>query len=232
MVVETAAGKFVVKLRGAAQGIPPLIAEVVVAELGRVLGLPVPEWVLIDLDVALPSDDRNDELADLLRASVGRNLGFRFLPGAKDLGADEALALDPDFADSVLWLDGLVSNLDRTPTNPNILLWNRQPWLIDHGAALSFHFDWSSVTEDSPREVGFDASAHLFSSRTGRPSETDERNTRALSRKALTQALSEVPDEWLASAFPVDSPDRSRNAYVAYLWKRLRAPRPFWESKD
>src|SRR5262249_25503261 len=127
VVVRSAAGEFVTKLRGAAQGTAPLVAEIIVAELATALGLPVPERVLIALDADVPSDDRNDELSDLLARSRGVNLGFRLLPGATDLGPHQSASIDPRLASGILWLDGLVMNADRTARNPNILLWHHQP---------------------------------------------------------------------------------------------------------
>jgi len=227
VVVETDAGTFLVKLRGAAQGVPPLIAEIIVAELAGALGLPVPERVLIDLDDLVPSKDRNDELVDLLRASRGKNLGFRLLSGAMDIRLDQLHLVAPPLASLVFWLDGLVMNPDRTPRNPNILLWHRGPWLIDHGAALAFHYDWSAVTEQSPRDAGPAARDHLLFSRV-RDIEAVDRNAAAVvSRDVLVEASGTVPDTFVQAAFPHDDPERVRAAYVAFLWKRLKIPRPF-----
>lgn len=225
MLVETGAGTFVLKLRGAAQGIPPLIAEVIVAELGLALGLSVPECALVDLPDRVPSDDANDELADLLERSVGLCLGVRYLAGARDLRPEEIAGIVPDVAASILWLDGLVMNLDRTPKNPNLLSWNGQPWLIDHGAALTFHYDLRSVDEESARE-SFDRSNHVLAG-IATPARVDEALTAILTRPVLERTLERVPDEWLTSAFADEDPTRMRQMYVAVLWKRLKAPRPF-----
>lgn len=227
VVIDTSAGQFVAKLRGAAQGLPPLVAEIIVAELAEALGLPVPERVIVTFEADLPSDDGNDELRDLLTASVGDNLGLRWLPGATDLRLDQLDAVDPDTAATIAWLDGLVMNPDRTPQNPNILLWHRQPWLIDHGAALPFHHDWDSVTEQSPREVESALARHLFASRAGPLASVDGRAARVLSLAALNGACARVPDAFLSAAFPGQAPERVRAAYVAFLWKRLKPPRPF-----
>ena len=227
IVAETAAGTFLVKLRGAAQGVPPLIAEIMVAELAAALGLPVPERVLIELDDSVPSNDRNDELADLLRASRGINLGLRLLPGATDIRLDQMHLIAAPLASRILWLDGLVMNPDRTVRNPNILIWHRSPWLIDHGAALAFHYDWSGVTEQSPREAYPAAQDHLLFSRAREIDAVDQEAARIVSRDVLLAACNEVPAEFLRAAFPVDDAERLRAAYVAFLWKRLKPPRPF-----
>lgn len=226
MVVETDGGRFVAKLRGAAQGPSALVAEVVVAALAERLGLPVPERVMVELEANVATNDRNDELADLLAASVGLNLGLRWVDGASVLRPDEAARIDDEFAVRVLWLDGLVLNLDRTPSNTNVLLSRGQPWLIDHGAALGFQYDWARVSEQSPR-APFDLDAHLFGARRARLALYDEALARVLSREVLAEVLAEVPDSFLADRPAEWSPARARAAYVAFLWKRLRAPRPF-----
>jgi len=227
LVVDTAAGRFLVKLRGAAQGLPPLIAEVIVAELALALGLPVPDRAWVELDEDVPSDDRNDELADSIMASHGTNLGFRWLSGATDLRADRLSGVDRELALRILWLDGLVMNPDRTHQNPNILLWHGGPWLVDHGAALSFHYDWSAVTEQSPREAGSAGANHVFFQIAQQIADVDAEAASSISRAVLAAAVDVVPTAILASAFPREDPDRIRAAYVAFLWKRLQAPRPF-----
>jgi hypothetical protein len=225
VVVETPGGRFVAKLRGAGGGVPALIAELVVAEVAERLGLPVPERALIDLDAEFQSDDRNDELADLLARSVGLNVGFRWLEGARSPRPEEFARFDEDFVARVLWLDGLTLNPDRTLANPNILVWHRQPWLIDHGAALAFHYDWRQVTEASPREPLIYA-GHVFAERTGLLPRVDALLAKGFDPHALAALLRAVPDELLASATP-ETPMRARAAYEAFLWKRLKPPRPF-----
>ncbi len=224
VIVETG-GRFVLKLRGAGGGVPALIAELVVGELAERLGLPVPERVLVELEAEFSSDDRNDELHDLLVRSVGLNVGFRYLDGARLPRPEELARLDDAFALGVLWLDGFTLNPDRTSSNPNILFWKERPWLIDHGAALSFHYDWPHVTETSPRELTSYA-GHVFAERAGRLSLLDATLARRLDPNALAACLNVVPDELLAAAAP-EAPDRARAAYEAFLWKRLKPPRPF-----
>ena len=230
VIAATSGGRFVTKLRGAAQGVLPLVAEVVVGDLATRLGLAVPERVLIELDAETPSDDRNDELADLLARSRGTNLGLRYLDGATDFVPARSRPPDADVRARILWLDGLVMNLDRTPRNPNVLVWNHQPWLIDHGAALGFHYRFGDVTEQSPREPDFDVAGHLFASTAEALPGIDDECARALGRDELTAALSRVPDTFLEPAFPRDDLKRVREAYVAFLWKRLKPPRPFVEA--
>jgi hypothetical protein len=224
-VADTPGGRFVLKLRGAGDGVRALIAEIVVAGLAERLGLPVPERALVELSPDFRSDDRNDELADLLTRSVGLNVGLRFLERARIPTANELGALDDDFALRLLWLDGLTQNFDRTRANPNLLFWNGRPFLIDHGAALAFHHDFASVTEDSPRE-STSFLHHVFEDRVARLHQVDAELAATLDRDSLTRVLAEVPDDFLRTATD-DSPARERAAYEAFLWKRLKPPRPF-----
>ncbi|HEY0931435.1 MAG TPA: HipA family kinase, partial [Gemmatimonas sp.] len=150
VVADTTGGVRFVKLHGASQGAAPLVAEFIVGALGDALGLSVPTRHLVELPHAVPSDDQNDELRDLLDASVGTNLAFEWLEGARDLSASEFTTANLVVASRVLWLDMLVQNLDRTPRNANLMMRRGTIWLIDHGACLPFQHDWSAVTESHP----------------------------------------------------------------------------------
>jgi hypothetical protein len=226
VVVETPGGVFVAKLRGAGHGVLALVAEVIVAELAERLGLSVPERALIDLLPDFRSDDRNDELLDLLNASVGMNLGFRQLEGAREPREEDLRSLDHEFMARVLWLDGLTQNPDRSARNPNILFWKHRPWLIDHGSALIFHHDWDSVTEDSPREVTTYA-GHVFERSVPSLRRFDPDLALLLNPEVLERAIAVVPDAFLLGGGLEGNAARVRAAYQAFLWKRLKAPRPF-----
>lgn len=215
IVVDTAAGRFVTKLRGAAQGPSALVAEVIVAELAEQLGLPVPERVKIELPAGVETDDANDELGDLLAASVGQNLGFRWIENASVWPASEVARIDDEFAVRVLWLDALVLNPDRTAYNPNVLRAHGQPWLIDHGAALTFQYDWARVSEDSPR-APVDHGAHLFAARQHLLARHDEELARLLTREVLSEIAARVPDSFLEGRPREWSVGRARAAYVAF----------------
>ena len=130
-------GMYVVKFRGAGQGVKALVAEVIVGELARAVGLAVPEIVLVDVDPVLARAEPDPEIQDLIEASAGLNVGLDFLPGA--LAYDAAFPVPPEMAALVVWLDELTLNIDRTPRNPNLLVWHDRLWLIDHGAALFPH---------------------------------------------------------------------------------------------
>ena len=230
MVVETAEGDHFVKLRGAAQGTASLVAEVVVAAIADRLGLPVPPRRIITLSSLTPTDDHNDELADLLRASIGEDLGFRFLPAARALQAADLSRITRDFASQIRWLDWLVLNPDRRPENPNILVDGPRFWLIDHGAALPFHHDWSSVTEATPLRRAF-TFPHVFSAIANDVLAWDPVLTALLTRESLAGAIAEVPDSFLQPLLPPGSTtamvQRRRAAYEGFLWKRLQGPRDF-----
>lgn len=130
-------GMYVVKWRGSGQGVKALVAEVIVGELARAVGLNVPELVLVDVDPVLARAEPDPEIQELIEASAGLNVGLDFLPGA--LAYDAAFPVSPELAALVVWLDDLTLNIDRTPRNPNLLVWHDRLWLIDHGAALFPH---------------------------------------------------------------------------------------------
>jgi hypothetical protein len=230
VVIETDGGRFFTKLHGAGDGAAALVAEIVVAALATAIGLRVPERALVAIDGALVCDDRDAELADLLRSSRGLNLGFAWLEGARDFRSGDASRISADEASQIVWLDGLTMNPDRTARNPNILFWRDRSWLIDHGAALVFQHRWPNVTEESPRRRLAPRSAHLLSDRATHLAEWDATLAGAVSRETLRAAVRAVPDEFLAPLVPGAAPSaiaRRREAYVAFLWKRLAPPRPF-----
>ena len=236
VVVDTSAGARLVKLRGAAQGTGPLVGEIVVAELAEALGLSVPARSLITLSAEIETANWDDELADLLAASVGLNLGFDFLPGAREMTPGEGERIAPLDRASILWLDRLVLNPDRTSANPNLLWWANGLWLIDHGAALGFQYAWGRVTEGSPREPALMPDAHLFESVVPEDELRTADATLAprLTRDVLQAAVAAVPDAFLQPLLQGTrgvTLTRRRAAYVAFLWKRLKAPRPFLEGR-
>ena len=228
VLIDTEAGVFFTKLRGAAQAPATLVAEIIVGQLADALSLSVPARVLIEVPPDLQSDDRHEELAQLLRFSVGLNLGFEYLSGAQIFQPSDLGRVDPDLASRIVWLDGLVQNPDRSAKNPN-LLWSRNRlWLIDHGACLGFHHRWSNVTEASPRARGWQPSSHVLRSRAIRLTLVDPAITALLDRTVLEAAIDTVPEEFLAKTGTTAR--RRRAAYVAFLWKRLKAPRLFEHS--
>ncbi len=204
-------GTYVVKFRGAGQGPRALTAEVVAGGIGRVLGLPVPELVLIDLDPALAPAEPDQEVQDLLRASAGINLGVDYFPGALDF-TPTAFPVDPALAGRVLWFDALIDNRDRTHRNPNMLQWHG-PRLIDHGAALTFHHRWETAAAADARP--YDASQHVLLGAHPDVMAADAELGPMLTEQVLADVVADVPAAWLEGAQAGD--------YVERLLGRLAA---------
>jgi hypothetical protein len=212
-------GTYVLKFRGAGQGVKSLIAEIIVGELARTLGLPVPELVLIELDDRIADAEPDEEVQDLIRASSGLNLGIDFLPGALDLAASVD-DVDADLAARVLWLDAYTDNVDRTWRNPNLLLWHRSPWLIDHGAALYWHHDIARADRAVARPL-VGATDHVLRGRASSIATADAALAPLVTRELLERVTSLVPDEWMAAAFDGDDAGQARSRYVDHLVARL-----------
>jgi hypothetical protein len=217
-------GLYVVKFRGAGQGLKVLVAEVLVGELARALGLAVPRMAVVDLQAPIAKYEADEEVQDLLTASLGSNLGIDFLPGS--FGYDGSRPPDPRTAAEILWLDALTANVDRTWSNPNLLVWHGRPWLIDHGAALYFHHGWPSRSPDPARFAAqpFDASTHVLRDVAGDPHQAHERLAPRLTPELLGSVTAAVPDEWLERAPGLDSPGAARAAYVEHLLARVASP--------
>jgi hypothetical protein len=226
VLIDTDAGVFHTKLRAAAQAPASLVAEIIVGALADTLGLSVPARVLIDIPSDVPVDDSHEELAQLLHRSVGRNLGFQQLPNIRSFHPIDVPRVDRELASTIVWLDGLVQNPDRTMKNPNLLWSHEELWLIDHGASLGFHHDWPRVTEESPRARGWQVGGHVLQSRATRLQLVDAALASRLHRGTLESAADTVPDDFM-SADGSEAARRRRAAYVAFLWKRLKDPRPF-----
>ena len=216
-------GTYVLKFRGAGQGRKALVAEIVAGEIARSLGLLVPEVVLMNLDPELARAEPDPEIQDLIRASAGLNLALDYLPGS--LGFDP-LVEPPgqDLASRILWFDALVTNVDRTPRNPNLLTWHGRLWLIDHGASLYFHHAWRGWQGASKRPFG-EARDHVLL-----PFVKDIRGADAglasqLTSDVLRGIVDLVPEEWLVDEPGFADTAAVRAAYVEFLSGRLEEPR-------
>jgi hypothetical protein len=218
-------GLYVAKFRGAGQGPKALVAELVAGEIGRALGLPVPEIVLVEFDPALGAAEPHEEIRDLLDRSPGTNIGLDFLPGALPYtpAADAPAA---DLAADVVWFDGFVMNPDRTPRNVNMLVWHRRLWLIDHGAALYVHHTWRGPAEHARRPFP-QLRDHVLLPITGSIDEADARLAPLVTGDVLRSIVDAIPDDWLAPERGLADPEAHRRAYVDYLLMRLEAPRSF-----
>ena len=200
-------GTYVMKFRGAGQGPLALVAEIIAGELARRLGLRVPELVLAGLDPRIAVSEPDPEIQDLLRASEGLNLGVDFLPGS--FGFDPlGWTAEPEFASQVLWFDALVQNVDRTWRNPNLLVWHRNIWLIDHGAALYFHHNWPTADPKRP----FDAAEHVLLDRASALGAAHAALAPRVTADLLAEVTVLVPPEWFG--------ERGADAYVEHLLQR------------
>jgi hypothetical protein len=233
VLVETDDGVRFTKLRGAAQGTGALVAEVIVAELAEALGLRVPARSLVRFGEDVESVDKNDELADLLRASAGVNLGFAYLDGARNFApATDVESVRQDEAAAIMWLDGLTANPDRTARNPNLMWWRDALWLIDHGAALGFQYSLPDVDPASARRAYAVREPHLLRSRVADLAEWDSGFGALMSRDVVVRAVAAVPDEFLVPLLggaDAAALEQRRAAYVDFLLRRLETPRPFLE---
>ena len=218
-------GTYVCKFRGAGQGLKVLVAEVVVGELARALGIRTPELVAVDLVEAIGRYEADEEVQDLLTASIGLNLGVDFLPGS--FGYDARCTPEPDVAASVLWLDALCANVDRSWRNPNLLVWHGDLWAIDHGACLYFHHGWSGGVGSAERFAAqpYDASDHVLAGYLAGVADADARLAPQVEADLLGDVLALVPDEWLEPVPGADSPAALRDAYTAFLLARVGGPR-------
>jgi hypothetical protein len=211
-------GLYVMKFTGAGQGPAALVAEVVAGELARALTFLVPELVVADLDADLAKAEPDVEIQELALASVGPNLGVDFLPGSLPFTPAAAHALSPEQAADLVWFDALVTNVDRTPRNPNLLVWHGRTWLIDHGAAF-FRQHGEAPLRASARAPFPMIAEHVLLPQAGSLSAADERLADAAAA-AIEGAVSAVPDAWLGEA-----PQARRDDFAGFLRDRLTAPR-------
>lgn len=223
-------GLYVLKFRGAGQGPKALIAELVSGETGRALGLPVPEIVFVELDAALAGTEPDPEIQDLLKASVGLNLALDYLPGS--VTYDPLVEnLSEELASAIVWFDAYATNVDRTARNANMLVWHKKPWLIDHGASLYFHHNWTGYLERS-RSPFMQVKDHILLASATMLREIDESLAARLTPEVITRIVSLIPAAWLEPASPFERVEEHRQAYADYLVRRLEPPRLFVEEAE
>lgn len=218
-------GLYVLKFRGAGQGPRALIAELVAGEIARAAGLAVPEIVFVDVDPELARTEPDPEIQQLIRASAGLNLALDYLPGSVTF---DPLVERPeaDLASRIVWFDAYVSNVDRTARNANMLVWHRKLRLIDHGAALYFHHDWSDWQARSVLPFT-QIKNHVLLPFASRIAEVDASMQAAIASQAIAAIVAQIPDTWLDDGAPFANASEHRAAYVEYLTRRLQAPRAF-----
>jgi hypothetical protein len=220
-------GLYVLKFRGAGQGPKALIAELVAGEIGRLLGLAVPEIVLMELSPLLARSEPDYEIRNLIKASAGLNLALDYLPGALAFDELDAPMLDPLLASSIVWFDAYITNVDRTARNTNMLYWHQRLFLIDHGAALYFHHTGMAYQERS-RTPFSSIKAHVLLPEASRLREADALLKPLLTPALLEQIVEYIPETWLSDPL-YPTPEQHRAAYTAYLTDRLSASHIFVE---
>jgi len=219
-------GLYVVKFRGAGQGPKTLVAELIAGEIGRALGLSVPELVYFEIPQGFGAAEPDSEIRELLERSVGLNLGLDYLPGALPFDLSVKRPVDPILAADIVWFDAFIANVDRTTRNPNMLRWHDRLWLIDQGAAIYPHHRWQDPSEQGRRP--FPAiKDHVLLPVAGSLVEADQRLANRLRDEDLGAIVTMIPDDWLGEDPQVGGPDAQRAAYLAYFRARLQAPRPF-----
>lgn len=217
--------KYVVKFRGAGHGTKALVAELIGGEIARALGLRVPELIFLNLDEAFGRSEGDEEIQDLLQASRGLNLGLHFLSGS--------LTFDPVVnkagekqASQIVWLDALLTNIDRTARNTNMLMWHKELWLIDHGASLYFHYSWTNWRKHalSPFTQVKD---HVLLSEASMLQEVDTEFKRLLTPEKISEIVNLVPDDWLLWDNPPGTPQEIREVYTEFLNLRIASSETF-----
>lgn len=216
-------GMYVLKFKGAGQGVKALVAELICGEIARLLGLRVPEIVFANLDALLSRAEPDPEIQDLLSASVGVNLGLDYLPGS--ITFDPLVEqVDEMLASQIVWFDSFVTNVDRTPRNTNLLVWHKQLWLIDHGAALYFQHAWDNWQQQvrSPFSLVRD---HVLLPLAGKLDEADQELKAKLHADDIAAIVAAIPAEWLGG----EAADDKRQVYTQYLTTRLAGSKIFVE---
>lgn len=214
---------YVLKFRGAGQGVKALIAELIGGELARALGLKVPELVFASLDEAFGRTEPDEEIQDLLKASVGLNLALHYLSGA--ITFDPAVTkIDGKLASQIVWLDCLLTNVDRTPRNTNMLMWHNELWLIDHGAALYFHHSWANWKEQAVRPF-VQVKDHVLIGAATELDVVDAEFKAIINEKLIRDITALIPEEWLGE--DAESAAERREVYVQFLLLRTASSENF-----
>jgi hypothetical protein len=210
---------YVLKFRGAGQGVKALISELIGGELARAIGLKIPEIVFANLDEAFGRTEPDEEIQDLLKASVGLNLALHYLSGT--ITFDPTVTqLDATLASKIVWLDCLLTNVDRTPRNTNMLIWHKELWLIDHGAALYFHHSWHNWQEAAKRPF-VQAKDHVLLPKASELDAVDIELSKIITPELVQSIVNLIPDCWLTGESSFKSPQDYRDAYAQFLNTRV-----------
>jgi hypothetical protein len=215
---------YVLKFRGAGQGIKALIAELIGGELARAAGLKVPEIVFANLDEAFGRTEPDEEIQDLLKMSIGLNLALHYLQGA--ITYDPAVnKVDALLASKIVWLDGLLKNVDRSYRNTNMLMWQKELWLIDHGASLYFHHSWKGWQEHAVTPFT-QVKDHVLLRQAGELEKADDIMKQLLTPEKIRAVISLIPGEWLQHAFE-EPGEEVKDVYSKYLITRAESSNIF-----
>jgi hypothetical protein len=210
---------YVIKFRGAGQGKKALIAELIGAEMARAIGLKIPEIVFANLDEAFGRTEPDEEIQDLLKASVGLNLGLHYLSGS--ITFDPAVTnIAPELASKIVWLDCLLTNVDRTSRNTNMLIWYRELWLIDFGASLYFHHSWHNWREQAIKPFLL-VKDHVLLPRASELEKVNDALKKIFTKELITDIVNLVPAEWLEGEEKFKSVKEHREAYIEFLETRI-----------
>ena len=210
---------YVLKFRGAGQGPRALIAELIGGEIARALGLRVPELVFANLDEAFGRTEADEEIQDLLKFSIGLNLALHYLSGAITFDAT-VTTVEPELASQIVWLDCLLTNMDRTARNTNMLMWHKELWLIDHGAALYFHHSWNNWQEQAIKPF-FLVKDHVLLPQATELEAVDAAFSKILTPEFIQSVVALIPDAWLTEESTFQSPEEHRQAYAYFLNTRI-----------
>ncbi len=210
---------YVLKFRGAGQGAKALVAELIGCEIARALGLKVPEVVFANLDEAFGRTEPDEEIQDLLKASTGLNLALHYLQGAITFDPT-VLTLPAKLASEIVWLDCLLTNVDRTARNTNMLVWHKELWLIDHGASLYFHHSWHNWEEQAKRPF-VQVKDHVLLPQATELDAVDEAFRAVLDAECIRSIVAMIPDDWLTSDGVFESAGEYREAYAQFLLTRI-----------
>ncbi len=212
--------KYVVKFKGNGHGVKALIAELIGGEMARALGLKIPELVFANLDEAFGRTEGDEEIQDLLKASKGLNLAMHFLSGA--ITFDPAVTKpNAKLASQIVWLDAFITNIDRTIKNTNMLVWNNELWLIDHGSCLYFQYSWNTWETHSKSSFAL-IKDHVLLPHAALLNETDIEFKTLLTEEKIEAIVSLIPDEWLHWEGTLESPESLRKVYLNFLLIRLQ----------
>lgn len=210
---------YVLKFRGAGQGAKALVADFIGGEMARAAGFKVPEIVFANLDEAFGRTEPDEEIQDLLRASEGMNLGLHFLSGA--ITFDPAVTkVDSALASRIVWLDALLTNVDRTARNTNMLTWHNEIWLIDHGASLYFHHSWQNWKEQSERPFT-QVKDHVLLPAAGEIEKADAYLKTVLTPGKIRAIVEALPGNWLYDKEGRETTGEIREVYINFLNNRI-----------